>query len=141
MRDQCSVLGWGRYSGGGHGNPLQHSCLENLMDRGAWWATVLGSQRAGHNRATKNTQPLLHQYLFLSILSFFYYCIPFTYLNTFKNFPNFLGVLFWFSLHFFSLFISEVSINLCLSSLIHILAVCNLLSNPSKAFFISFTGK
>ena len=25
---------------GGHGNPPQHSCLENLMDRGAWWATV-----------------------------------------------------------------------------------------------------
>ena len=27
--------------GGGHGNPLQYSCLENPMDRGAWWATVL----------------------------------------------------------------------------------------------------
>jgi len=26
--------------GGEHGNPLQYSCLENLMDRGAWWATV-----------------------------------------------------------------------------------------------------
>ena len=26
--------------GGGHGNPLQYSCLENPMDRGAWWATV-----------------------------------------------------------------------------------------------------
>ena len=29
-------------SGGGNGNPLQYSCLENLMDRGAWWATVCG---------------------------------------------------------------------------------------------------
>ena len=29
----------GRSSGGGHGNPLQSSCLENSMDRGAWWAT------------------------------------------------------------------------------------------------------
>ena len=29
-----------RYPGGGNGNPLQYSCLENLMDRGAWWATV-----------------------------------------------------------------------------------------------------
>ena len=28
--------------GGGHGNPLQHSCLEKLMVRGAWWATVHG---------------------------------------------------------------------------------------------------
>ena len=32
----------GRSPGGGHGNPLQYSCLENLMDRGAWWATVHG---------------------------------------------------------------------------------------------------
>ena len=32
--------GLGRSSGGGHGNPLQYSCLENPMDRGAWHATV-----------------------------------------------------------------------------------------------------
>ena len=32
----------GRSLGGGHGNPLQHSCLENPMNRGAWWATVHG---------------------------------------------------------------------------------------------------
>ena len=31
-----------RSTGGGHGNPLQYSCLENPMDRGAWWATVHG---------------------------------------------------------------------------------------------------
>ena len=30
----------GRSSGGGHSNPLQYSCLENSMDRGAWWAAV-----------------------------------------------------------------------------------------------------
>ena len=36
----------------GNGNPLQYSCLENPMDRGAWWATVHGSQRVGHNWAT-----------------------------------------------------------------------------------------
>ena len=30
------ISGWGRSPGGGHGNPLQHSCLENPMDRGAW---------------------------------------------------------------------------------------------------------
>ena len=30
----------GRFPGGGNGNPLQHSCLENPMDRGAWWAIV-----------------------------------------------------------------------------------------------------
>ena len=32
----------GRSPGGGHGNPLQYSCLENPMDRGVWWATVHG---------------------------------------------------------------------------------------------------
>ena len=38
--DMGSIPGWGRFPGGGHGNPLQYSCLEKLMDRGAWWATV-----------------------------------------------------------------------------------------------------
>jgi len=35
-----SIPGSGRSPGGGHGNPLQYFCLENSMDRGAWWATV-----------------------------------------------------------------------------------------------------
>ena len=35
-----SIPGSGRSPEGGHGNPLQYSCLENPMDRGAWWATV-----------------------------------------------------------------------------------------------------
>ena len=34
--------GSGRTPGGGNGNPLQYSCLENPMDRGAWWAVVYG---------------------------------------------------------------------------------------------------
>ena len=38
--DAGSIPGLGRSPGGGHGNPLQYSCLGNLMDRGAWWATV-----------------------------------------------------------------------------------------------------
>ena len=40
VRDMASVPGLGRSSGGGHDNPLQYSCPENLMDRGAWQATV-----------------------------------------------------------------------------------------------------
>ena len=36
------IPGLGRYPGGGHGNPLHYSCLENPMHRGAWWATVHG---------------------------------------------------------------------------------------------------
>ena len=34
------IPGSGRSPGEGNGNPLQYSCLENSMDRGAWWATV-----------------------------------------------------------------------------------------------------
>ena len=40
--DMGSVPGSGRSLGGEHGNPLQYSCLENPMDRGAWRATVHG---------------------------------------------------------------------------------------------------
>ena len=40
VRDVGSVTEEGRSSGGGHGNPLQYSCLENPMDGGAWRATV-----------------------------------------------------------------------------------------------------
>ena len=40
IRDAGSIPGLGISPGGGHGNPLQYSCLENPTDRGAWWATV-----------------------------------------------------------------------------------------------------
>ena len=55
--------GLGRSPGEGNGYPHQYSCLENPMDRGAWWATVHGSQRVSHNerdsvRMHALTQPL-----------------------------------------------------------------------------------
>ena len=40
--DLGSIPGLGRSLGEGNGNPLQYSCLENPMDRGAWWATIHG---------------------------------------------------------------------------------------------------
>ena len=40
IRDVGLIPGSGGSPGEGHGNPLQYSCLENPMDRGAWWATV-----------------------------------------------------------------------------------------------------
>ena len=40
VRDLRSIPGLGRSPGGGHGNPLQYSCLENPWDKGAWQATV-----------------------------------------------------------------------------------------------------
>ena len=42
VRDVGSIPWLGRPPGGGQANPLQYSCLENSMDRGAWWATVQG---------------------------------------------------------------------------------------------------
>ena len=41
-RDRGLISVLGRSPGEGDGNPLQHSCLENPMDRGAWWVTVYG---------------------------------------------------------------------------------------------------
>ena len=47
IRDAGSIPGSGRPPGGGNGNPLQYSCLENPMDRETWWATV---QRVENNQ-------------------------------------------------------------------------------------------
>ena len=62
LRDAGSIPWSGRSPEGGHGNLPQYSCLENLMDRGAWWAMVY--------RATKSWTPLkqlrMHTYLYLS---------------------------------------------------------------------------
>ena len=49
MGDLGSIPGLGRSPEGGHGNPLQYSCLENPMDGGVWRATVLGLQRVRHD--------------------------------------------------------------------------------------------
>ena len=58
IREVCLIPESGRSPGGGHGNPLQYPCLEDLMDRGAWRATV-------HKVAESWTRPnnLGHQYL------------------------------------------------------------------------------
>ena len=51
-RDLSSTPGSGRSPGEWNDNPLQYSCLENSMDRGAWQATVRGSQRVEHDWVT-----------------------------------------------------------------------------------------
>ena len=61
LGDTSSIPGWGRSPGEGNGNPLQYSCLENPMDRGAWWVTV--------HRITKS-QTLLGTFL---LVSFFFF--------------------------------------------------------------------
>ena len=45
IRDAGMISGWGRSPGEGNGNPLQYSCLENPMDRGAWQAAVHESHK------------------------------------------------------------------------------------------------
>ena len=47
--DSNLILGLGRFSGEGNGNPLQYSCLGNPMDRRAWWLQSLGPHRVGND--------------------------------------------------------------------------------------------
>ena len=57
IRDTGLILGSGRSPGGGHGNPCQCSCLENPMDRGAWWATSpKGGKVSDMTEATKHAR-------------------------------------------------------------------------------------
>ena len=51
-RDMGSILGLGRPHGGGNGNPLQYSCLENSLDRRAWRATVHGVAKSWKRLST-----------------------------------------------------------------------------------------
>ena len=64
VRDAGSILGSGRSPGGGHGNPLQYSCLENLMDRGTWWATVHRAAKGRTLLKWLSTHACLHRIKF-----------------------------------------------------------------------------
>ena len=55
IRDAGSTPGLGRAPGAGTGNPLQYSCLENPMDRGAWRATVHGVAKSWTRQSQKTT--------------------------------------------------------------------------------------
>ena len=65
--DLGSIPGLGRSPGEGNGNPLQYSCLENLMDRAAWQATVHVIARIGHDLVTK--LPLVTESVQLTVCS------------------------------------------------------------------------
>ena len=60
--DMSSIPALGQYPGGGHGNPLQHSCPENPIDRGAWQATVCGVTKSW----TEATGYFTHAVLYLT---------------------------------------------------------------------------
>ena len=63
IRDVGLIHGSGIYPGGGHGNPLQYSCLENPMDRGAWWATVYRITKLDMTEVTEPAWTVAHQVL------------------------------------------------------------------------------
>ena len=52
VRLMGSIPELGRSSGGRHGNPLQYFCLENPVDRGAWWATVQSHKESNSTEVT-----------------------------------------------------------------------------------------
>ena len=52
IRDTGSFPASGRSPGGGHGNQLQFSCLENPMDRGSWWSIVLSCEESDTTEVT-----------------------------------------------------------------------------------------
>ena len=62
-RDVCLIPGLGRSPGGGNGNPLKYSYLENSMDRGAWWAIV-------HGVAKSQTQLSIHTHTHICVCVF-----------------------------------------------------------------------
>jgi len=57
LRDVGSIRGLGRSPGEGNGNLLQYSRLGNPMDRGAWWATVLGAAKRKTRLSTHTNSP------------------------------------------------------------------------------------
>ena len=57
-RDAGSIPGSGKSSGGGHSNPLQYSCLENPMDRRAWWATAHGVPKSQTRLSDQQTHTI-----------------------------------------------------------------------------------
>ena len=66
VRDAGLIPGSGRSPGGGDGNPLQYYCLENPLDRGAWWATVQSRKELDTTNATEHTYK--HTYIRSSLL-------------------------------------------------------------------------
>ena len=69
-RDANSIPELGRYPGERHGNPLQHSCLENPMDRGAWQVTVHRVPKIGHLSDWACTWEVFHNQFVLQCQEF-----------------------------------------------------------------------
>ena len=85
--DMVSIPGLGRSPEEKHGNPLQYSCLENPMGRGAWWLQSIGSQRGGHDwNYLAHTHMCIKVNYRLSLLTkFLKFCLFIPYLVEAKN--------------------------------------------------------
>ena len=88
--DLGSIPGSVRYAAEGNGNPLQYSCLENPMDRGAWQATVHGITRVRHKLDTKPPPVLIILHLTLKLFSPHF----FNWLGAPGGWPMYVG-LYW----------------------------------------------
>ena len=82
-----SIPGLGRFPGGGNGNPLKYSCLENPMDREAWWATVHGASKS---QAQLSNLAVAH----IHIYTFFYWVVCFFVIEPHELFAYFADELF-----------------------------------------------
>ena len=103
-RDMGSIPGSGRSPGGGHGNPLSYSCLENPMDRGAWQATV--------HRVTQSRTQL--KWLSRSI-------VMFSALPQFSSWSNAFSV--WRIFYFVDLFKKQVLVSGIFFSVIFLVSI------------------
>ena len=98
--DQGSIPGSGRSPGEGHGNPLQYSCLENPMDRGAWWATQpMGLQRVRHEWTTEHV--VLFQ-VYSKVIQLHVYRYLYTHTHT-HIFFQFFPIIGYYSIKLFCL--------------------------------------
>ena len=150
IRDAGLIPGSGRPPGGRHGNPLQYACLENPMDRGAWWAIVPRVSKSWTWLKWLSTRthgtPIIQTLflLFLSSILTIVHTGSFHFFNicTFgcsRVFPNYNVVLFiLFSLeHHAFIFISEIISSMTSISMLDLI---HLLSFPSLSFcsFLNF---
>ena len=77
VRDTGSILGLGRSPGGGHGNTLQYSCLENPMDRGAWRAMDHGIAESQTQLKWFSMHECMHVISYESDVIYFLSCLTF----------------------------------------------------------------
>ena len=90
IRDTGSIPGSGRSPGGGHGNSLQYSCLENPMDRGAWWATVHRVTQSDTTEMTWHKAQNIYHVVCTSkhsVSGIVFFSKPFTYFISSSNGP------------------------------------------------------